>query len=264
MPHSDIDHELVSAAHAGSAAQVSELLACGADPESSRSAALRAAAEFGHVECARLLLTVSEAKDRECEALLYESEALRGAAYNGHAECVRMLLSVSDAKAEDSWPLLLAAGNGHVECLRVLLPVSDPMADGSLALRDAARNGHEECVRLLLPGSDPKAGDFRALRAAAHYGRVGCVRLLLAASSPLCEIGGLLEKVIESGQAKMAALLIGEEPRLLDGVDLSKCLAAAREKDHMDMAALLWSIIEQKELLAVEQDRPRRRGLARI
>lgn len=42
----------------------------------------------------------------------------------------------------------------------------------------------------------------------------------------------------------------------LDGVDLSKCIQAARENDHADMADFLSSIIEQRALLGMEPNRP--------
>ena len=105
-----------------------------------------------------------------------------------------------------------------------------------------------------MPVSDPKAAGAAALRVAAKNGHAECVSILLAASGPLCEIHGLLEAVIERGQAKMAALFIAEAPRIFDGVDLSKHLAAARKNGHADMAGLLSSIMDQKELVGVASD----------
>ena len=111
-------------------------------------------------------------------------------------------------------------------------------------------------MRLLLPVSNPKDNESHALRAAACNGHVECVRLLMTASEPLGEIDGLLKQVFDAGQAKMAALLIEEEPRLLDGVDVSKCLAVALEKGQKDMAGLLSSIIDKRELMDVAPDAP--------
>lgn len=59
---------------------------------------------------------------------------------------------------------------------------------------------------------------------------------------------------MSAGQAKVAAALIGEDPRLLDGMDLSKCHAAALESGHGDLALYLSSIIDQREILGVMQD----------
>ena len=255
MSSNDMDKELMAAAKAGDSAKVSKLLLLGANPRSLESGALQWAASNGHAECLMRLLPVSDAKaDDSC--------ALRLAAQNGHAECLRLLLPVSDAKAGQSLALRVAAQNGHAKCLLLLLDASDPKAKESYALRTAANNGHVECVRLLLPLSDPKALDCEALMLATRYEHVECARLLLAASGPLRAIDGLLEKVINAGSFKMAALLIGEEPQLLEGLDLSKCVAAARENGHADLASYFSAIMDQKELLEIAADRPAR-SLAR-
>lgn len=176
------------------------------------------------------------------------------AAKNGDVERVRRLLPVSDPKAGKSFALRLAAVNGHEECVRLLLPGSDPKAEDSQALRLAAGNGHEECVRLLLPHSDPNAENYKALRWAAENGHVECVKHLLAQSAPLVEMGQMLQEVIDDGHAKVAALLIAQAPKLLDGINLSKGLAVSIAKGHADMAGLLSSIVEQRELLAIVQN----------
>ena len=64
--------------------------------------------------------------------------------------------------------------------------------------------------------------------------------------------------MIEGGHAKVAALLIGEEPNLLEGIDLPQNLSVALGKGWVDMAGLLSSIMEQKELLGMDQNRPAR------
>ena len=255
MPSRDIDRELVDAADAGNDAQVSALLALGANPMRESSKALLWAAYKGHEECVRLLLPVSDPKEEM-------SRALRWAATNGHAECARLLLPVSDPQADDSHALRWAAKNGHAECVKLLMPASEPKARESQALKLAARNGHGECVKLLLPVSDALAGEFEALRGAAYNGHEQCVRLLLAASGPLGEIDGLLEQVIETGCAKVAAVLIGAEPRLLDGINLPKCLAEALAKEHRALAAYLSAIMEQRELSGMGQNRPDSRPVA--
>ena len=248
MPHREIDQELVDAAEAGASAKVSALLAKGAAPMCDSSQALQLAAKNGHVECVKLLLPVSDPQADEWYAL-------RAAAHAGHVECVRLLLPMSDAKARDSQALRYAAHYGHVECVRMLLPASDAKAGESLALRLAALNGHAECVRLLLPVSDAKANDSEALRWAARNGHAECVKLLLAHSLPLVDIGGVLREVMTAGHARVASRLIEEEPRLLDGMDLSKCLVVALENGQEDMAGLLSSIIDKRELVASRQMR---------
>lgn len=226
MSLTSANQELAEAAKTGDRAKILKLLAGGADPRSE------------------------------------ESLALRAAAYDGHEACVRLLLPLSDARAMESDALKLAAAYGHEECVRILLPASDPKAEGSYALRWAAQNGHAECVRLLLPVSDPTARDFEALRFAAEDGHLECVRILLAASRPFRGIGGLLKGAIEEGRAKMAALLIEEEPRLLDGINLSKCLAEALAQKHSALASYFSAIIDQRALSGIDQNRAASRPVA--
>ena len=145
------------------------------------------------------------------------------------------------------------------KCRRFLRKELTPCAKAHARFEGRLKNGHAECVRLILSVSDPKADESYALRAAAHYGHVECVRRL-PVSGPLGEIDGLLEKVLESGHANVAALLIEQEPRLLDGVDLSKGHAAALERGHGDVASYLSSLMDQRELGA---SRRMRRGAGR-
>ena len=76
-------------------------------------------------------------------------------------------------------------------------------------------------------------------------------------SGPLGEIGGLLEEAFESGHANVAAVLIEQEPRLIDGMDLSRCHAAALENNHGNLASCLSSLIEKRELSAMAANAPR-------
>lgn len=235
MPQNNIDEELVDAASAGDWEKVLKLLACGANPRSGVSAALWCGVNPGSGV----------------------SAALWCAAIAGSVECVRALLPVSDPKANESYALVLAAQNGHAECVKLLLPVSDAKSKNSCALRLAALEGSSECVRLLLASSDPTENDSEALRWAAELGRVECIRLLLPACKPLFELVGILKQVVGSGSATAAALLISEEPRLLDGVDLCQCVVEAIEKGHLDMASLLSSIMDKQELLSIAPNIPK-------
>ena len=182
---------------------------------------------------------------------MIDQELLNAAQAGDAAKVSELLACGADPRSENYWALRVAADLGYSECVRLLLPASDPKAGESNALRVAAWNGHAECVRMLLPGSDAKAAGSAALRWAAKNGHAECVRLLMTASGPLRAIDGLLEQVIEGGSAKVAALVIAEEPRLLEGVDFSKCIAEALENSHGDLASYLSSIIEQRELVGV-------------
>ena len=82
----------------------------------------------------------------------------------------------------------------------------------------------------------------------------------MSVSGPLSQIDGLLDMAVSAGQAKVAAILIGEERTLLDGVDLLLLREAAIKNSHWDMASLLLSIADQKELSSLAPDQPSRSG----
>lgn len=139
---------LIDAARGGRVEDVRVLMkGC---PRDQKSVALRRAAEFGHVECVKLLIPVSDPKD-------LDSDALRVAAHNGHAQCVKALIPVSDPKNGHSVALVSAAMNKHAECVRMLIGVSEPQTDNSRALQWACFNNDQICFDLLCDVSDPQA-----------------------------------------------------------------------------------------------------------
>ena len=141
------------------------------------SDALREAALYGKIGCAKVLLEAADPRWNDCVAL-------KVAAGHGRLEILKMLLRAgADARALDCYALRGAAGAGHLDCVKLLLPLSDPMAMGSHALTWAATCGHADCVKFLLPASDAAGGE--ALRAASANGHVDCVALLLPHSDPL-------------------------------------------------------------------------------
>ena len=99
--------------------------------------------------------------------------ALMQAAFYGHAECVKLLLPVSDARSTGGvcaeTALMLAASEGHADCVALLLPASDPKFrdrhTDSTALIKAAQDNHLAAVRALLPHSDIGAKDMYQLTA---------------------------------------------------------------------------------------------------
>ena len=268
-PNRDLCRALIDCSQSGDLAGVISLLGQGADPSYKASNALRVAAEAGHAECVKVLLPFSAPKDN--------NSALGLAAGNGHAECVRLLIPVSDPKAYGSHPLHAAAFDGHAECVKLLIPVSEPKARDSEALVSAARNNRAECIKLLIPVSDPKSDNSRALAAAAMFGSAECVKLLLPVSDPkhnsralqgaidhtntecvklLIPVSGPLLKrkkirtlTLSLGHADILSLLLAFEPLLLTGLDLPRCRDASTAKGHVEMAALLSSIIEQQDLV---------------
>ena len=102
----------------------------------------------------------------------------------------------------------------------------------------------------------PKADEWHALRRAARKGHVEFVKLLTAASKPLVEVRGLVAVAMKSGSAEVVAMLIGEEPEVLDGTNLSQCLATAIESELLGVvpdcsANSRWvARVEKKKALA--------------
>ena len=141
------------------------------------------------------------------------SQALQTASYYGHIECIKLIIPLSDPKDNNSFPLRLASQNGHIECVRLLIPVSDPKSNKSLALRIACENGHAECAKLLTPVSDPKTKNSYALQLAAEYNYKDCVELLLPHSdiSKWCEkewknIDSGMQNIIQSYFLKLSLI----------------------------------------------------------
>ena len=93
---------------------------------------------------------------------------------------------------------------------------------------------------------EPKGEGLGALRWAASPSHENCVKFLLPRARPLCSVGRLLEGVFNAGHVNVATLLIGRDPRILDGVDLSKCHAAALDRAHGGLASYLSAIIDQR------------------
>lgn len=261
-------------AESGDAAGMALLLAQCPGAPLSDSEDLGAAAENGHLECVKLLISV-------CDPKAGNSDALRFAAENGHTECVRALIPVSDPTAANSDALGFAAENGHTECVKLLIPVSDPKALNSYALRKAAENGHSECVRLLIPVSDSRAHQSHALLAAAKYGHLECVRQLIPVSDiddqypgpfMLAALRGnsecalllmpkteflilrseTLAGVLRAGDVQIAAAMLGREPLLLSGESLSLALLAATSSGHEELAGLLASIVDFRALSDID------------
>lgn len=258
LKQSSLDSKLINAATRGALAGLSKLLAQGANPFSDGSKALCRAAEAGHVECVRVLIPASDPKSAD-------SAALRLASRRGHVECVMLLIPASNPKSAESDALRWASYNGHAECVELLIPVSDPLANDSQALIFAINNGHAECVRLLTPVSKPKAKNSWALRLAGRNGDAECFRLLLPASAPLLYMRELLDDIIDAGDARILAIMLAHEPRLLKKLNRPNVLSAATANGHLEMAALISSVVEQKALasssppLSASLPRPSRR-----
>ncbi len=178
----DFNEDLQAAAAAGRLGDVEIAIAKGGDPKADNSRSLWKAAENGHLEVVRILLSISD-------SIAANSIALARAAENGHLEVVKLLLPLSDPTAGCSRAISRAAENGRLEVVRLLLPLYDQKTDYSATLRMAAAHGHLEVVKLLLPVSDATASDFWAIRMAATRGCLEIVMLLLPQTNVAAVLG---------------------------------------------------------------------------
>ena len=92
-----------------------------------------------------------------------ENDSLLKAAERGHVECVKAVLTAgADVNSEHSngkTPIIFAAEKGRVECVKAIVKagadVNSQNNFGDTALTSAAVNGHVECVDLVIPvGAD--------------------------------------------------------------------------------------------------------------
>jgi hypothetical protein len=153
-----LNERLREAAGSGDLSGLAKALADGADAMAGQSSALSLAAAYGHEECVRRLIPVSD-------PLGQDSCALRAAAARGRAECVRFLMAASDVSAVDSYALRWAAAGGHADCVALLLPASDPLAvgdDGLDAAGMARARGHVEVAGMIEAFMDGVQSTFKS------------------------------------------------------------------------------------------------------
>ncbi|XP_076589214.1 cortactin-binding protein 2 [Chaetodon auriga] len=120
-----------------------------------QTSALFAAAQNGHTECVKLLLSSGSPADVSDENGF---TPLHFAAARGHSSCLEALLAagaaVDLATAGGQTSLFLACEAGGLDCVRVLLSAgadrSRTSTDGCTALHAAVRSGHVDTLRLLL------------------------------------------------------------------------------------------------------------------
>ncbi|XP_069000114.1 cortactin-binding protein 2 isoform X2 [Embiotoca jacksoni] len=127
-----------------------------------QTSALFAAAQNGHTDCVKLLLSSGLPADVSKENGF---SPLHFAAAHGHSSCVEVLLAagaaVDSVAAGGQTSLFMACEAGQLDCGRVLLSAgadrSLTTADGCTALHAAVRSGHVDTLRLLL--CHPTVGD---------------------------------------------------------------------------------------------------------
>ncbi|XP_046890795.1 cortactin-binding protein 2 [Hypomesus transpacificus] len=121
----------------------------------------------------------------------HPTSALFAAAQNGHTDCVKLLLTsgvTADVADENGFtPLHYAAAHGHHRCVDVLVGVGSDVNQGAVGgqspLYMASAAGRLECVQALLnAGADSSRAttdSCTALHAAVSSGHVDTLRLLL-------------------------------------------------------------------------------------
>ncbi|RDW84057.1 uncharacterized protein DSM5745_04383 [Aspergillus mulundensis] len=167
------------------------------------------------------------------------NSALHIAAEHGHLEAAKLLLSSRADPALPNFygetPLILASLKGKVEIIQQLLKagakVSRADDDGDTALHCAAENGYQDIVvSLLACGADVSASNSKGwtpLHLAASEGYIEVVRPLIRA---LIEAGGDIDKVRHDGRTALQLafyfeyrdiiLLLLDKSASLDSLDL--------------------------------------------
>jgi ankyrin repeat protein len=136
--------------------------------------ALLAAVSAGHTQAVELLIAAGANVDGG------DGEALRAAAENGHVDVVRVLLSATSVDSNKLDVLLSACGSGHLSVVQLLLDHGfDMRAGNDAALREACARGHADIAQFLIErGADMHAEDDEAMHEASTNGHHHIVLLL--------------------------------------------------------------------------------------
>jgi ankyrin repeat protein len=187
------DFSLYHAAQAGDAAQVSDLLAAGAEVDLPIhiDTPLHAAATAGHADAAALLIDAGA----NLERFGVLGTPLHVAATAGHIDVVRLLIAKGadlEAITYGGTPLAYAADQGHADIVAALISAGAEMDGGDEGHRPivvAARAGYFGIVRLLVSvGADVRlidgsSCDYTALHYVAEQGDLAMARELLQAGA---------------------------------------------------------------------------------
>jgi ankyrin repeat protein/nucleoside phosphorylase len=186
-------------------------------------AALKRAAENGHLEVTELLLG-------HLNDVTWASKALVDAASGGHLHIAELLIrhraNVNHETTFGTTALLGAAEKSHVEIVRLLIDnqanVNHYDRIGDTALLHAAKNGHIEIIRLLINNqtniNHQDRYDLTALLYAAEKGHVEIIRLLIDNQANVNHkaINGItaLLRAAEKGHVETIRLLINNQANI--------------------------------------------------
>lgn len=190
------------------------------------------------------------------------------AARRGHIECLKLLLPFSDAKDTEhnkQSAMHWAASQGQLLAVQALLPRSDANAldlFGDTALSAAARGGHEEIVRLLAPATH----DCRnALMSAVCLDRTACLQILIDRARPQDCIfpwvsGGtpLRRSAQDGSEGCLAVLLPKYDAPQID--ELRWAAEAAQTQGKLSSSHLIQRRIADIEREMLDQEMPGRLG----
>ncbi|KAJ8611491.1 hypothetical protein CTAYLR_010308 [Chrysophaeum taylorii] len=222
--------------------------------------ALHSAAQYGFLDCARLL--IDKGAEIEQAAIDSGSTPLHVASWNGDVECVQFLIDTgaqvdrATITEKGSTALHLASWNGHVECARLLIEkgaeIGKRTSDNGLTpLHVASWNGHVECVQALIEkGAEIDVGTTgkgsTPLHVASWNGHVECVQALIEKGAQVNRArsnDGLTPLLLaaENDHVETAQLLIDEgadvdKPRTDNG---ATPLSLAARYGNVDCARLL-------------------------
>ncbi|KAJ3033009.1 Ankyrin repeat and SOCS box protein 3 [Rhizophlyctis rosea] len=225
------------------------LLEEGADVHFEDDDCLRAAAEDGHAEVAKVLLdagAVVKANEEDESALseaakigrddivrlllgagadvnVGEGNALYQAAAYGELEVVCTLLeNGAEVDIGERTALVVAVEEGCAEVIRKLLKAgANPNFENGSILSAAVERGDEEIIGMLLEaGADVNIDGGNVLLRAVEYGRQELVRTLLMAGADVHVDGGIaLVRAVEYGRQKLLQMLLeaGADVNASDG-----------------------------------------------
>ncbi|XP_029473082.1 cortactin-binding protein 2 isoform X2 [Rhinatrema bivittatum] len=170
------------------------LMSGGPVPLGGRPTLLHQAAAQGNVTLLSMLLN-EEGLNEEGMDINFSCEdgysALYSAAENGHTDCVRLLLTSGaqiDAADKNGFTALCsAAAQGHFKCTELLLAydadVNHAAEGGQTPLYLACRNGNNECTKLLLEAGAERctvtSDGWTPIHAAVDSGNIDCLKLLM-------------------------------------------------------------------------------------
>nr|XP_053654674.1 serine/threonine-protein phosphatase 6 regulatory ankyrin repeat subunit B-like [Cherax quadricarinatus] len=153
--------------------------------------ALHIAADFGHIDCVKILLAATDPNCQDDDGWT----PLHCAARRNHSGVLQVLLN--DSRCDPSLPskvkgvtvLHIAAEAGHDDCVKMLLDAGADVNcqddDGQTPLYYAVKNNNVDIVQMLLNNSrcDPRNKGGTVLHIAVVKGYDDCVKMLLDAGA---------------------------------------------------------------------------------